>query len=261
MVQGTVMGVSAQTASGMFMNQGNLGRTMKGVFSSSGLRSLGISAVGAGLTQGLCNKLGIKQLSPHDLKTMSHGQIFTNHLQRSLINSGVSITLDTTIGTHKLNQAFLNGIKSTISGTLGGYGSNQIVKAFGNKDLLYFGSRYLLADMGYSDIVLDDYFKQLLARGGLGAMTGAILYNNPGKGALTSAVGNVMSEVILDLMVLDSAFNLGLEIKNTYKKEGLLACHKHLGSLCAALQGDFPAMKFASEHRMQNSYYCGKACL
>ncbi|HCE96818.1 MAG TPA: hypothetical protein DER04_08670, partial [Holosporales bacterium] len=109
----TTLTTSATTS--LINNRGNLGKTLKDLGSSAQIRGLAISIVAAGATAGLSSQLGISQ-----------GKAFTDLLQRSAVQTGVSTALRMATQGLDLREGVIQGLANIVADTAAAYGAQYI---------------------------------------------------------------------------------------------------------------------------------------
>lgn len=150
-------------------NQGNIGKTLKDLGSSTSILGLVTAAGTAGLTYGLSKQLGVSQA----------GTSIGDHLQRSAVQTGVSTGFSIIIQDQNLGDALLQGIINVAANTAGGLGANSIGD---------------LRDKGSIDGITHKALHGLL-----GAVLGAASnLEDPGKGALGGAIGAASGELVAE---------------------------------------------------------------
>jgi hypothetical protein len=161
----------SQTAICLVEKDGNLGRAIDEL----GRRNIGktmlISAVSAGLTKGLGDKIGI-----------TGSTAFDNLAKKHLLQSAINTTLSVAIDGQRPEDAIKQGLTSAAINTLAAYAAGKIGGAYFDKDI--------------------DPFSHKLLHGVLGAASGAtsamILNGDVGRGAMSGAFGAVLAETITD---------------------------------------------------------------
>lgn len=162
-----VASVAGQTASSLVMHEGHLKHVGKDLTSTRFARSLAITAASAGLMHTLSQTFTLPV----------HPKGFTQHLQTNAVRSVVSAGLNMTIGGVKPQEALLEGLKSCLAHTAGGWMSGKIGDAF--------------------DFQKINEIEHLLAHAGSGALSGLIISIGEGdllRGMASGGIGAMAAE-------------------------------------------------------------------
>lgn len=154
----------SQAAVGLVVHEGNLLKALKEITSDRGMRSLATAVGSAGLTRGFQARMGIP-LEP---------ETFGDFAQVGAFRSGVATFTDVTLGNGEARLALESGLRGFAATTLQGYGAHHI------------GREYAHDHMG--PVVHEGL------HGMLGAAAGAILSEDPTRGALAGAMGSMVAE-------------------------------------------------------------------
>ncbi|MDP2194292.1 MAG: DUF637 domain-containing protein, partial [Alphaproteobacteria bacterium] len=169
MSQAAFMGVCSQSAVALINHQGHIGKAAQQLTSKHALKSLGLSIVSAGITQGLGYNLGI------DVHRASG--TLTQHLQAETLKAGVGAGLSLATG-DKVEDVLQTAVRSVAAGTLGRCGANKIGALYGAESL--------------------DPLSHKFAHAALGAATGALMGGT--ACVVSGAVGAVVSELSADIL-------------------------------------------------------------
>ncbi|MBA3814655.1 MAG: DUF637 domain-containing protein [Alphaproteobacteria bacterium] len=173
----------SQSIISMANNQGNIGKTLKDLTTKEQLQSFGISIVAAGLTHGLCTRLGISHT----------GTEFPDRLSRSTVQTGVSSGFSAAQGAD-LGDSLVQGAINIAASTDAASAANQLGQAF---------------KTGEMHTVLHKTFHAVLGAG-LGAASNI---KDPVKGAFggaTAALAEAIMEQLPDSLSLDTRANISI---------------------------------------------------
>jgi hypothetical protein len=175
MTQAAFTNLCAQSAMALVNAKGDLGKAGKGLWNVQTSRSLLLSSITGGLTQGLSHHMRI------DLGTVDKN--FSDHLKAQALQAGVETGVNIAAG-HNVRDPMEMCLRSIVAATIGAWGANQIGLAY-NPNL----------SGGFNPVT------HKLAHGLLGAAVGGML---GGKGCVVSgALGAMMAETFACLMLDD----------------------------------------------------------
>ena len=119
MAQAGMTTLATNASTSLINNRGHLGKTLKEMSSSTQLRGLAVSIAAAGVTGGLTSELGVSQ-----------GKAFTDLLQRSAVQTGVSTALRMATQSLDLREGVIQGIANIVADTVAAYGAQYIGKLY-----------------------------------------------------------------------------------------------------------------------------------
>ncbi|WP_139016888.1 DUF637 domain-containing protein [Candidatus Odyssella thessalonicensis] len=180
MVNAGAASLSTQLVNGMLSHSGNLGKAIQGV----NTKALLISVASAGITHGLSTEFNIAKPDMLTIDSLSNSEIFMQHLQYNLMQSGVSATLSMVVNGEAPKDALVNGLKSVVANTVGGFMANQIGSLYNDGSL--------------------DYVTHKLMHSLVGGLMGAIICDKPERGALAGAIGAFAAEVVAEAVAGDT---------------------------------------------------------
>lgn len=167
--------VCSQAALALLANEGNIVKAAESLASTKTLENLGIAMLTAGVTAGVTDALHIPQ---------SSAQATTlQQIERQAVQSTVGLTANLATG-QNLEQALLQAARSTAAGVVSGVASRSIGEAYTKHDVDFIGHKFLHALVG--------------------GATGALLSDDPLKGAVSGAVGAVTAEMIGELVLMNT---------------------------------------------------------
>jgi hypothetical protein len=188
-------GLCTQSAFAIINSQGDLGKAARTLASSQTLKSIAFNTITGGITCGLAKHLGV------DISSGQKG--FMEHLQSQSLQAGVSGGVNIATG-GRTDESLQNCLKSIVAGTLGAYMANQIGNAYSPK----------------SRTPIDPITHKLL-HAALGGMTGAIVGENPERGAIAGAMGAFIAETFTDVFKPDNELSkMGLKVKEGEEQKG-----------------------------------------
>ncbi len=175
MTQAVFTGLCSQSAIAIINNKGDLIKAAQSLASTDTLKSLAFSALTAGATAGLANVFQVN--------IGGGAKVFTEHLKEQALKGGINTGVSLLRG-EKPEDAILNCLKGIAAGTLSSCMANEIGISYGNGDL--------------------DPVSHKLVHAALGAMTGAVISDDPVRGALGGAMGSFIAETVADLFKPDA---------------------------------------------------------
>jgi hypothetical protein len=191
----------SQTAICLVEKDGNLGRAIDEL----GRRNIGktmlISAVSAGLTKGLGDKIGI-----------TGSTAFDNLAKKHLLQSAINTTLSVAIDGQRPEDAIKQGLTSAAINTLAAYAAGKIGDARSTSSETRGGAARI--DAGTHKLLHG------ILGAGSGVLAGAITQQDIARSALSGSVGGVLGETFAeltgnkhlgDLLATSLAFGTGLD--------------------------------------------------
>lgn len=224
--------LTTNATTSLINNRGHLGKTLKDIGSSAQLRELATSIAVAGATAGLSSQLGI----PLD------GKEFTDLLQRSAVQTGVSTASRMATQGLDLREGVIQGIANIVADTAAASAAQYVGNAFHPVD------SKTPASIGWVE------HKALQAA--IGAVVGAVSnLRDPLEGAKGGAFA-ALAETVAELT--DSAFT-ALNLHETTSRQTLMRYAADIGRMATALTSfalrqDVNATVLASTNAVENNF-------
>ena len=234
----TTLATNATTT--LINNQGNIGRTLKDVVSSAQLRELATSIAAAGATAGLSSQLGVSQ-----------GKAFTDLLQRSAVQTGVSTALRMATQGLDFREGVIQGLANIVADTAAAYGAQ------------YIGELYHPLDPAKPSSI--GWIEHKVLHAGLGAIVGgASNLHRPFEGAKAGVMA-ALAETVAELTGPSSEALKEKRLSGTLTADDIDRYNAHMrvsadiGRMAAALTSfslrqDVNATVLASTNAVENNF-------